>query len=694
MPPPNPPIFRLSSDPNPSTSSSASVFAPPVSNTSSNGLFSAASTPVAPQRSHTTPATLFAGATPGFKYQSRSLFATDSPDATPKFSLSGGSGSGDSPLFSHRKGPVRGKYASPTDGDDEEDSPRIFEDDTGDEDTMNLDGGYEGEEMEETTGMYTDDDDDEDEDSYDLMQQSRNGADANSILDTSATLKPDTVLEPGSLIIHTEELMSELSRLMRPEPTYDSDSSSPTSDGAPPPLLKETHLTRAATSFLSTLTSHLPADPKSRLHKAHYIASLLLPLHHSRSNVPETLRHWLTTHKPSPTRAQLTELKSFHPNCVASPSYWPTLHQLILRGELQEALTIIRASDWSALSTDAPATTAPKLAQARGIDTRYSRGEIDAVKTTMATAARLLASCPGMGRSSYASGSMFPSIATAHGTRAEWRIWQGSVYAACEELRSRGSAAEDDDDEGGYAGLRGGSFGMRGGRGGVLPAEVARGLRGLYEVMRGERDAVIAGTGRWEDAVCGIMFWGAAGDDESEDEDDEDMVIDMKSLDRTAREKELLRLRRVTESVVEELPLDPTAELQLAAGAVMTWDTSVISDILARFSLLVASAVVEICGWAGSIERVLPGDEEDGGRRKRRRVLDGFDDDEIAVLGMRSEVGSEAEMADAVCRAYACGLCAVGWVDEGAEFEGWEAGVGVLERVRGGREIAGKVCIL
>lgn len=538
--------------------------------------------------------------------------------------------------------------------------------------------------------MYDESDEDVD-DSYDLLQSRH----VESAPEPETMLKPGTVPEPGTLIIRTEELMEELAHAMAPKvpAVYDSDTDDDLDMDAeqptPPPEKREEYLTRASRHFLETLASHLPkSDSKSRLHKAYYISSLLLPLHHSRANVPETLRKWLYTHKQNPTRAQLHSLKSFHPNCVFSPSYWPTLHTLILRGELHEALTILKTSDWDSLHTDAPTVTS-KLPQPDGIETRYTRSEIDAIKTAIAACTRLLQSCPGLARSSYAPSSVgfFPTTATYHGSPADWRIWQGGVYAACDELRSRN---EENDEDDGYYGYRPQGFGLSNGRKTVLPAEVSRGLRGLYEVMRGERDAVMAGTVKWEDAVCGLIFWNVAGsigrntDDSVEEESDDEEVA---GLDRVRREKELLRLRRTTESVVEELPLDPTAELQLAAGAVMTWDTSVVGDILARFSLLVASAVVEICGWAGSIERV-----RGGGKKRRGGVLDGFDEDDIAVLGMRGdEVGREAVMADRVCMEYACGLCAVEWIDEGAEFEGWEAGVGVLERVVGGREVAGKV---
>lgn len=283
------------------------------------------------------------------------------------------------------------------------------------------------------------------------------------------------------------------------------------------------------------------------------------------------------------------------------------------------------------------------------------------------------------------------------------------MYAACDELRVPGAddSTIDDTDDSYYANYHprhtAGSFGLAGARTGKsqnvpLPPDIARGLRVLYELMRGERDAIVAAATRWEDAVCALLFWNVVPDtdddgDEDEDEEDDELPATVTVVDRMRRDKELLRLCKVTESVAEgDMPLDPTSEAELAAGAAMVWDRSVVVDMLPGHSLLVASAVVEICGWGGRIERLRMAEPE--GERKRRRggVLVGFDDDEMAVLGMEAGGGEEGKLTDGVLREYACGLCALEWVDEGAEFEGWEAGVGVLERVRSGRELAGMVC--
>lgn len=741
MAPPNPPVFRLPSDPNPS----ASLFSPPAGNVPSNGLFSASSTPQQ-QRSSTTPATLFAGSTPGFKMSQKSngMGLFDSPDATPKFPL-GGTGkhvTGDSSKFGARAGResrIGGKYMSPTDGDDEEeDGTQIFEDsqDEGSYQEYETHQEFDDEDDMDETGIFDDEDDEveqetetEGEGSFDLLQSRNNGDSPRRILGVGDVIKPGIVSELGPLIINTEDVMQRLFLEMEPpgsalsQPTgYDSEEEDMDMEldrpSPPSPEEKQQLLTTYSKEWLEIFAQQLPKnDTKSRLYKAYYLVSLLLPLHHSRANVPETLRKWLYTHKQNPSRQQLHSLKSFHPNCVFSPNYWDFIHRLILRGEVQEVHDIMRTTDWDQLCVDAPVTKAPKFNTSSGqsvpaIEKRYTRGEIDTIKAATATCMKLLKACPGLARSSYAPSEtgFFPKTAKHHGTSAAWRIWQGSVFSACEELRGRNTDAEDsvfDDTDDSYYnnyhprnGL--GSFGLSIASGkpkekAPLPQDVARGFRQIYEVMRGDRDAVISSTDKWEEAVVGLMFWNPAGSankgdyDDSVDEEDSDTEGgDLQHVDRNRRERELVRLSKTIESLMEDMPIDPTSDLDITVGGIMTGDPTAVTDFLPTFSLLAASAAVEICGWAGSILR---NPINEGALEKRRGggMMDAFNEDDDAVFGLMSRVVSEGDKADGVLKEYAAGLFGIEWLDENAKFEGWEAGVGILERVKGGKELAGKL---
>jgi len=617
------------------------------------------------------------------------------------------------------------------DDDREAGSPRIFEDESRSEEPTqqdeDMDGEYEEEEEEEETSVFFNGDgDDEADDSYDVLPESSAGKDRKVPYGTECKIKPGIVQEPSSMIIQTEEIMMELQNLLSPAALLDYDSELDEEDmimdvdrNAPlPPFKKEEYLTRASRLFLDTLASNLPkGQAKSRLHKAYYLASLLLPLHHSRANVVETLRRWLYTHKQAPTRKELTALKTFYPNAVYNHSYWKVLLRLILRGEVQEAIDLLRCADWDMLNENNNSVPKPKIGdtQEPTWDRRYSKEEIESIKNATTSAIKLLSSCPGLARSSYAPSSVgfFPATGNSHGSKGDWRIWQGKVFATAEDLRvggeGDGETTFDETDDSYYESFHprnGGSYGFGISMGKPkerktpVPGEVSRGLRAIYDVMRGDREAILAHTEKWEDAALALMMWGvtdnsddpdlSTGDDSEEEDGDEDGVYDDdtgKALNRRRREKDLIRLSKVTEHLVEsDTPLDPTNELELAAGACLVWDPNVVVRVMPKFSLLVASALVEICGVAGSIQRGKIGSEA-----KKRGMMGGFDEDELAVFGTTRGSGAEAEKADGVVKEYAAGLFGVEWVDKKAQVEGWEVAVGVFHRVRGGREMSGKV---
>ncbi|CUS15115.1 unnamed protein product [Tuber aestivum] len=754
MAPSNPPLFSIPSDPSPSSTPSS----PPASNLPSNGLFSAASTPRGPQRAPSG-STLFAGATPGLKPTAgkfgglsragpSSLSAPLLPFAAPG-GAGGTAGTNKIPQFSKpvsesafaaaspanfaRKGGAgwggnRFPSANDDDDDGEAGSPRIFEDESRcEEPTQQDDEDMDGEYEEETGMFFNGDDDDEADDSYHVLPESSAGKGRRAQYGTECRIKPGMVREPGSMIIQTEEIMMELQNLLSPTAPLDYDSELDEEDmimdadrNAPlPPSKREEYLTRAARLFLDTLASNLPkGQARSRLHKAYYLASLLLPLHHSRANAVETLRRWLYTHKQAPTRKELTALKNFYPNAIYSFSYWEILQQLIMRGEVQEAMDLLRCTDWDMLNESNSSVPKPKIGDTEEPtwDRRYSNEEIESIKNATASAIKLLSTCPGLARSSYAPSSVgfFPATGTSHGSKGDWRIWQGKVFAAAEDVRAGGEGdgetTFDETDDSYYESFHprnGGSYGFEIGTGKTkekktpVPGEVSRGLRAIYDVMRGDREAILSHTEKWEDAVLATMMWGVTdgfgdpdssiGDDsEEEDEEEEDGIYDDgagKALNRRRREKDLVRLSKVTESLVgSEMPLDATNELELAVGACLVWDTNVVVQVMPKFSLLVASALIEMCGHAGSIQRGKIGIEENA-----RGMMDGFDEDELAVFGMGRGFDAEVEKADGVVKEYGTGLFGVDWVDEKAQVEGWEVAVGVLHRVGGGREMSGKL---
>jgi hypothetical protein len=741
------------------------LFSPPVAGVSSDGLFSAQSTPHTSGRFHAGNS-LFAGATPGvnklasFKAGGRGkegggkgsgLFGTS---GNPSFSFRApgkSSKMNSSPLPSES---TENPYAlSPTKGNGRDkntyferrddsilengNSPHIFEDGfSGDLTSQDEDEYMEDEDDDEDDGeegynenmaMYGDDDydlEEDDEGDDDTMQDSSDESPRKSVVYTEGI--GDSVKEPGKLIIRTEELMEELSNMMSPpqfedDCDYEDHDMDTDMDRGKSQLSLERQqqcLGKISNAFLVALRENLPKSRRSKedadLHSAYYIASLILPLQHSTANVVEILRKWLYTHHPDPTRTQLTAVRAIHPNSAFSLDFWDIVSRLIRRAELQEATELLRSANWDMLSEDAPQISKPAFGETQKLnDKRYSSVEVSRIKEAVGTALRLLRTCPGRGRSSYQPPTnFFPPVnyaIDAPGTPADWRIWRGQVLKASEELKGVVYDDYDDHTEDSYINAyqehRAGSygFGIRGDSArqqkAKVPTDISRALRSIYEIMRGEDDAIVQSADSWQEAVVGLMMWtkdvdSPAAVQEEEFEDSLDFAAmrpgEYYAVLAYRKKRQMNALTEVLNKIGEDMPLNPTQKREITAGGAMAGDPAFIVE-LSRYSELVTSAVIEIGGWGGWVKR----EPTTNPKSAVHAASMGLDDDDMTVLAGMGVNGAdeEAKTSDDVMRRYASSLYGTKWVNEDAEVEGWEVGVGILQRVKDGKKLAGRVCI-
>ncbi|KAI5859037.1 hypothetical protein BZA05DRAFT_330503 [Tricharina praecox] len=153
----------------------------------------------------------------------------------------------------------------------------------------------------------------------------------------------------------------------------------------------------------------------------------------------------------------------------------------------------------------------------------------------------------------------------------------------------------------------------------------------------------------------------------------------------TRRRRQLAQLTEVLEIVAEEMPMNPTDTLEIAAGGIMANDPSFVLEI-EKNSQLVAATVVEIGGWAGWLTRETTPKDPSRGRDM------GLDDDDLALLEMGIDNDDiQAKEAEDTLRRYASSLFGTPWINEDAEIEGWEIGSRLLDRVRNGRQLTEKL---
>jgi hypothetical protein len=704
-------------------------FLPPATNVPSNGLFSAQSTPQS-GRYQDSPSSnsLFAGATPAAKMSSKlggtygggggGLFGPGSGKPSFSFSPTGNSNNQPSifspsafasPPKATRPNAALGRYSSPLSDGDEEGytnggSPRIFEDDSRGDLTL--------QDEEDDTGMYGDEEDFAEDDTMQDGSPDR----TDGFVRFREEIGPPAK-EPGALIIRTEQLMDELSDFISPrshdDDEFDYDEDMDMDRRAPPSLeQQQEHLTKVSRAFLQSLQENLPRPRKTKadndMHNAYYIASLILPLHHSTASVTEVLRKWLFAHHPNPSQSQLTALRGAHPNSAFAENFWDIVTRLILRGELQEAMEVLRSANWDLRCQDAPLASKPAFGAQKVVKDRYTRSEIGSIKEAVSALIGLLTRCPGRGRSSYQPPQNFyPAVnptVDSPGSPKDWRIWRLEVETALEEVKGLNEESElTNNDNNYYAGFQSRNKNSDFRHKAKIPKEVRKPLMRIYEIMRGNRDdqesdtkdTILSESDIWQEAVVGLMMW--TRDASSPAALEEDAFEDSFNTDNMAlgeyfavlshrKRMQLAQLASVLDIIAEDQPPNPTESLEITIGGTMAGDPVFIVE-LARYSLLVGAAVVEIGGWGGWVKReVAPKGPIDGGDM-------GFlDEDDFALLGAGADdFDIQAKAAEDILRRYASSLFGTPWVDEDAEVEGWEIGVGVLNRTKNGKQLAGLV---
>ena len=181
-----------------------------------------------------------------------------------------------------------GEYVEEEEDEEEyADGPSIYED----EEEIGDASPDEQEELDEESGMYGDEEDYMDDDT---MQEDSPEAASRHFSPPDFEDHADPVKESGTLVIRTEEIMSELASALAP-PVDDEDEfeDDVDMDGPEPisPERRQEKLCNASRDFLIALQEHLPKEKKteedSNLHSAYYIASLALPIYHSADSQPK-----------------------------------------------------------------------------------------------------------------------------------------------------------------------------------------------------------------------------------------------------------------------------------------------------------------------------------------------------------------------------------------------------------------------
>ena len=452
-----------------------------------------------------------------------------------------------------------------------------------------------------------------------------------------------------------------------------------------------------------------PSEDEPALHKATFLSSLLLKLHHPRpakgrqayiasraklvprpsssyqidgkhahlEPYPKVLLDWLEQ-QHNPYRTAIMELESFHPNPTANINFWDIVFSTVLRGKLLEVVRILRNSDFK------HARTAREDGQA---EDGYHGIQLGTITRVINRAIQVLESCPALQNEDW------------NVTGNDWMLFRKRVIQAISDLAAF-AEGHDRDLEPAESTFEAENFGLRSSSTALsrsarraqskVPWTIYQNLKAMYGLLLGGTTEIVAFAQDWVEATIGLAAWWNG------DEDEEiavgSLAMTRQSLRRSqaqfARSVDLnpsaayqrrlaYSFARVTdESEDETFQIDSLNPVEVGLASVFEGNIEGVFDLLLAWSTPITAAVVEIATQAGWFES-LPGDG----------VVDGFSESDLMVLSYGQP--KKGLTRDGILVDYAQELFAKGPLKEpelqeselGTDVEGWELSIEILDRL-------------
>ena len=444
--------------------------------------------------------------------------------------------------------------------------------------------------------------------------------------------------DPDTMILKTEELISQL---------YSSEAASESQD-----IALETALP-AITEELNKIWQFYrnqdlrsspprdfligigPNENEPSLHKATYLSSLLLQLHHppaakgrqafagSRKNLsssvhgslyssqrpqrptsfPKVLLDWLDTHH-NPYRTIMADLQTFQPNPTAHSNFWDIIFSSTLRGKISDIIRVLRNSDFQY------ARTAREDGQGRD---GYNGAQLGNIKRVIGRAIQVLELCPSLQDGNWDV------------TRNDWIIFRKRVEQAMDDLATFAEGRDRDLDLK-QSTFEAPNFGIRSSTASLsqsarraeshVPWTIYQNLKMLYGMLLGGSTELVASAQDWVEATIGLTAWWD-GDDEDElavgslvmtrrslrqSQSRGGRLVDLNSSAAYLRRLALSFERATDDSSHDLFQINSANPVEVGLASVFEGNVEGVIGLLRGWSLPVASAVVEIASLGGWFE--------------------------------------------------------------------------------------------
>ena len=443
----------------------------------------------------------------------------------------------------------------------------------------------------------------------------------------------------------------------------------------------------------------LPAESDPDWHKAAFLATFFLQLHHrpsakgmqalaaSRAHpfpvtgssspspkdytptaFPNVLLDWLdrNNHQYDPV---LETIYAHDPNPTADEGYWDMVLSLTIRGKIAEVIELFTKSNFQ------HARTARDDGHGK---TGYEGTVLKNVERVIRQAIQLLETSPIL-----QDGDDWDV------TGSDWAIFRKRVEQAMSDLRifAEGHDRDTNSDASTFEAL---NFGIRASDSNItrstrnaesnVPWLIFQNLQIVYGILVGKTTEIISSAQDWIEATIGLTAWWDG------DEDDEipvgSLAVTRRSLKKTQRgsrlvdinpnEAYLRRLRYAFQQIMDGekeglLRMSSINLVQVGLASIFEGNIEDVVGLLRGLSLPVASAVVEIASLGGWYD---PG-PSDG-------FMDDFDESDLLVLssyGQRETIVSR----DSIMVAYAEKLVEMDFPDA---LEGWELSTHIYRRLQ------------
>lgn len=448
-----------------------------------------------------------------------------------------------------------------------------------------------------------------------------------------------------------------------------------------------------------------PSNGAPTIHKAVFLGSLLLQLHHpstakgkqalavlqfgrpstfgkfslssqataNPTAMPKVLMDWLNSNH-DPYRFTIAEVQTYHPNPTAHLNFWDILLSAISRGRVTDVVRLFKRSNFQ------HATTARDDGQVDGI---YHSVQVKNVERVINRAIQVLELCPILQDGDW------------HITGNEWMIFRKRIEQAVDDLATFAEGRDRDLDpaestfEASNFGLWSTSMGFSQSTRRAesrVPWTIYQNLKAMYGILLGGTTEILAHSQDWVEAVVGLSVWWNG------EEDDEIAVGNLALTRRSLRQSQsratrlvdvnpnaayLRRLAdifaRVTDDSDSELfQINSANPIEVGLASIFEGNVKGVMGLLRGWSLPVTSAIAEIASLGGWFDSPATSG-----------VMNGFDESDLMVFSSYDQP-EQSFSKDTIMIEYADGLFdkeELRAERKSTVREGWELSMSLLARL-------------